>query len=101
MDYEIIIEGDQVLIKLSGNVWYENAPAIRELLLGHIESGYKKIIVDLEDLCYIDNNGLGILITSHKLALRLGSSFIIRSPRGVIKDLFTLTRLDKMLEIQE
>ena len=100
MIQEISIEENQVRVKLSGSIYVEEAAQLRESLLGYIEKGEKTFIVDLGGVDYIDSSGLGTLVAIQKRALQSGGSVVIKGLKGLVKDLFVLTRLDKVFEIQ-
>ena len=100
MIQEINIEENQVIVKLSGSIYVEEAAQLRESLTGHIEKGHKTFIIDLGGVDYIDSSGLGTLVAIQKRALQNGGSVVIKGLRGLVKDLFELTRLDKVFEIQ-
>lgn len=100
MIHEISIGENQVLVKLSGTFYVEEAAQLRRGLIGHIEKGQKTFIIDLGGVDYIDSSGLGTLVDIHKRALQHGGRVIIMGLHGLVKDLFELTRLDKVFEIQ-
>ena len=70
------------------------------LLLGYIEKEHKNFIIDFAGVDYIDSSGLGMLVAIRKRALENGGSIVIKGLHGLIKDLFVLTRLDKVFEIK-
>lgn len=94
------MEGEQVLVKISGSIYVEEAAQVRENLIGYIGKGYKDFIVDLGGVDYIDSSFLGTLITMQKRGLQNGGSVVIKGIHGPVNDLFVLTRLDKVFEIQ-
>ena len=97
---EITVEGNLVLVSLSGSIYVEEATQVRENLIGYIEKGHKTFIVDLGGVDYIDSSGLGALIAIHKRAIHNGGGVVIKGINGLVKELFVLTRLDRVLEIQ-
>lgn len=100
MIQEVTVLNDQVLVTLSGSIYVEEAAAIRENLISYIDRGNKTFVIDLSDVDYIDSSGLGVLVAIQKRALQNGGSVIIRGLKGLVKDLFELTRLTKVFEIQ-
>ena len=100
MIQEINIEENQVIVKLSGSIYVEEAAQLRESLIGHIDKGRKTFIIDLGGVDYIDSSGLGTLVAIQKRALQHGGSVVIKGLHGLVKDLFELTRLNRMFEIQ-
>jgi anti-sigma B factor antagonist len=100
MIQEITVTEKNVLVTLSGSIYVEEAAQIRKSLIGYIESGHKIFIVDLSNVDYIDSSGLGMLVAIQKKALQNGGNVIIKGVKGLVKDLFELTHLTKVFEIQ-
>ena len=100
MIQEITVTDTDVLVTLAGSIYVEEAAQIREILIGYIDSGHKTFIIDLGNVDYIDSSGLGTLVAIQKRALQNGGSVIIKGMKGLVKDLFELTRLTKVFEIR-
>ena len=100
MSQEISIKENQVLVKLSGSIYVEEAAQLRARLIECIEKGHKDLLIDLGGVDYIDSSGLGTLVAIHKRALQNGGSVDIKGLHGLVKELFELTRLDKVFDIQ-
>ena len=100
MIQEITVTDNHVVVNLSGSIYVEEAAQIRESLIDYIEKGHKTFVVDLGNVDYIDSSGLGTLVAIQKRALQNGGSVIIKNLKGLVKDLFELTRLTKVFEIQ-
>ena len=100
MIQEITVTDNHVVVNLSGSIYVEESAQIRESLIGYIEKGHKTFVVDLGNVDYIDSSGLGTLVGIQKRALQNGGSVIIKNLKGLVKDLFELTRLTKVFEIQ-
>ena len=100
MIQEITVTDNHVVVNLSGSIYVEEAAQIRESLIGYIEKGHKTFVVDLGNVDYINSSGLGTLVGIQKRALQNGGSVIIKNLKGLVKDLFELTRLTKVFEIQ-
>jgi anti-sigma B factor antagonist len=100
MIQEITVTDNHVVVNLSGSIYVEEAAQIRESLIGYIEKGHKTFVVDLGNVDYIDSSGLGTLVAIQNRALQNGGSVIIKNLKGLVKDLFELTRLTKVFEIQ-
>jgi len=100
MIQEFTVADQQVLLRLSGRMYVEEAVQLRDSLSGYIEKGHRTFIIDLSDVDYIDSSGLGMLVAIHKKALQKGGSVIIKGINGLVKELFELTRLTQVFEIQ-
>ena len=100
MFQETTVEENKVLVSLNGSIYVEEAAQLRESLIGYIDKGIKTFIIDLGGVDYIDSSGLGTLVAIQKQALQHGGSVTLKGLHGLVKDLFELTRLDKVFDIQ-
>lgn len=91
---------NQVLVTLSGSIYVEDAARLRESLVDYVGKGHKNFVIAFEGVDYIDSSGLGALVAIQKQALQKGGGVIITGIRGMVKDLFELTRLTKVFEIK-
>ncbi len=100
MIQEITITHDHVLVTLSGSIYIAEAGQLRENLFNHILEGHSTIVINFSDVDYIDSSGLGAIVAIHKRAMQGGGSVIVKGLQGLVKELFELTRLNFVLEIQ-
>jgi anti-sigma B factor antagonist len=91
---------DHILVTLSGRIYAGEAARLRASMLDCIEKGRSTFIVDLSGVDYIDSAGLGTLVAIQNRALKKDGRVIIKGIHGVVKDLFELTRLNFVFEIQ-
>ena len=100
MEIKTTINEGQVLVELSGKMYVEEATILREKLLSFMESGNKNFLIKISHVDYIDSSGLGVLVAIQKKALQMKGGVIISGATGVVKELFELTRLNKIFEMQ-
>ena len=100
MRQEIYVEDEKVMVNLSGSLFMEEAALLRQKLLLQLEKGYNQFVVNLSGVDYIDSSGLGVLVAVHKRALQNGGTVILIGMQGTVKELFELTRLDKVFDIR-
>ena len=75
----------------------------RPLLNRHIEGAAEpaqSLVVDLEQVVFIDSPGLGTLIYCDRLQRERGGRLVLTNLSGPIRDLFELVRLGDVLEIE-
>ena len=72
----------------------------RELLSEIKQSTCKVIVLDLDNLEWIDSAGLGMLILAKELAEKEELELVLRSPRGHVKSPLELGRFEKISNIQ-
>lgn len=91
---------NQVRVFLTGSIYIEEAKLIQEKIFGLIAHGHKRFALDLSEVDYIDSSGLGVFISINKQALKRGGGLEISGIKGIVKELFELTRLTKVFGIE-
>lgn len=76
----------------------KEAEEFKLLLSQDIESGWKKIIVDLSDCEFIDSTFLGALVVSLKKATSLGGDLKLVGFQSAVHSMFELTRMYRVFE---
>jgi anti-sigma B factor antagonist len=100
MIQKISLAENQVSVDLSGSIYVEDAVQLRESLLAYIARGHMNFVINVGAVDYIDSSGLGTLVAIQKRVLQNGGSVTVKDLQGLVKELFELTRLDKVFEIQ-
>jgi len=100
MGIDIAINNGQVTVTLSGSMYVEEAAILREKMIGFMESGHKEFIIKLNSVDYIDSSGLGVLVAIQKRALQMKGGVTLVGANGLVKELFELTRLNKVFAMQ-
>lgn len=100
MKQDFIVVNGEVIVSLTGSLYVEEAAALREKLLEYIQAGRRNFAIDLRSVDYIDSSGLGVLVAIQKRALQSGGKVVIKGLQGTVKELFEMTRLTKVFEIQ-
>jgi anti-sigma B factor antagonist len=85
---DLDVEGWTV-VAASGEIDVATAPAMRERLAELVDSGATRIVVDLEDVGFIDSTGLGVLVGALRRA---------RDQDGDVRLVCTNSRLLKVFE---
>jgi anti-sigma B factor antagonist len=100
MKYEFSIKGDVVIVKLSGGML--GGPESRKFhkkLIEHIEKGYRKFVLDLAKVTWMNSSGLGLLISVFTSIRRANGEVSMAAATERIKSLFTITLLDKIVKM--
>ncbi|HEY3423977.1 MAG TPA: STAS domain-containing protein [Negativicutes bacterium] len=94
-----VVDG-QVIVDLVGSMYVEDASILREKLIASMESGHKQFKINLNNVDYIDSSGLGVLVAIQKRALQMKGGVTIVGVKGTVKELFELTRLNQVFQMQ-
>lgn len=100
MIQEIKADGDHVYLRLKDKIYVDEAAMIREKLFPFLDAGCNRIVVDLSGVSYIDSSGLGVLVAILKRTRQQGGGVKLKGLDGDVLQLFELTRLTKVFEIE-
>jgi len=76
-----------------------NSDAFKAELVKLLDEHQKILILDLQELKYVDSAFLGALVSSLKYAMSLKLDIVLAGLRTDIRDLIKLIRLDKVFKI--
>lgn len=71
---------------------------LREAVAQALGLGHPQVVLDLEDLNFIDSAGLGEMVASRRRARDAGKRLVLATPRGKVRDLMELTRIGELIE---
>ncbi|WP_148612987.1 STAS domain-containing protein [Nocardioides rubriscoriae] len=74
-----------------------SARRLREVLVGLVERGTSRIVVDLGETTFVDSSGLGALIGGLKTARQAGGDLRVARVSPAVLSVFELTNLDRIL----
>ena len=93
------INGVSVLFVKEERIDAHNSSELKEALLHMIEQGDVTIIVQLEQVRFIDSSGLGALLSGYKNAAAKSGKLALACCRQQVLSMFELTRLNRVFEI--
>lgn len=101
MELDIVTEQTDgiCVMSLTGEVDVYTAPRLKETLIDQIESGCARIIVDLENISFIDSSGLGVLVGGLRRAKEHDGAIRLVCTRDNVLKIFRITGLDKVFPI--
>jgi len=93
------INGVSVLFVREERIDAHNSSELKEALLHMIEQGDVSIIVQLEQVRFIDSSGLGALLSGYKNAAAKSGKLALACCKQQVLSMFELTRLNRVFEI--
>lgn len=90
--------GVLVAFVLADQIDASSAGSFRDNILSRIEQGYKRIILDLTKVDFIDSSGLGAIISALK-NLGENGELAICGVNEPVMSLFRLTRMNRIFNI--
>lgn len=93
--------GGWTLLAAAGEIDVAAAPGLREQLVALIEAGRTRLVVDLEDVDFIDSTGLGVLVGALRRARGAEGDLRLVCTNSRLLKVFDVTGLDEVFSIAE
>ena|SRR2546430_4907877 len=91
--------GDVSILDLSGKITIGAGNVqLRDAVRKLIESGHKKILLNLGDVSYVDSSGIGELVSSFTTTSNAGGHLKLLNLTKKIQDLLAITKLLTVFE---
>lgn len=87
------------VIELSGIINSASSQDLRQRLNEVVEKGAKIVLIDFENVTFMDSSGLGALVLAFKSLRAANSKLVLCSINEQVRILFELTSMDKVFEI--
>ena len=93
------VDGTSVVTLDGRIVLGEESQALRQKLKSLIAEGNKKIILNMDNIKYIDSAGLGILVAAHVNAKLQGASLILSNLGTKFQEILQITKLVTVFQV--
>jgi len=93
------LDDDLGVIVLSGEVDIYTAPQFKECLLELLDSGVKRLVVDLSQITFIDSTALGVLIGGVRRVHSSGGAMTIVVTTRPVERVLSITGLDRVFSM--
>jgi anti-sigma B factor antagonist len=91
--------GQITVVDLNGKITIgEGDVILREKVQEILETGQKKVLLNLEKVSYMDSAGIGELVACYKRTKEKGGNVKLLKPSGKVSDLLALTKLEEVFE---
>lgn len=101
MKIDTRISHDVVIFDINGEIDLYNSSNIKDKLRDYLEKSYKKVIINLDRVTYIDSSGIGSLISSQSTLKKINGALRIINIHDSVKRVFELTKLTSFFKIYE
>lgn len=104
MDIKVSVReatGECSVVDLGGEIDVYTSPKVKDAIGGLIDRGVYNLVINLENVRYIDSTGLGVLIGGLKRVREHGGSVNLVCTNPQIKKIFDITGLVKIFGIFE
>jgi len=90
-----------VILEPHGRLTIETTHYFRRAIARRIDQGWNRLIVDIQNIDYIDSAGLGALVYAYTSCKRRGTRLVLVRVFGKNRELLTLTRLLTVFDVYE
>lgn len=101
MDINTRSKGEVVVLDIAGEIDLYNAPEIKDIINKLIEEKQYNVVINLEQVSYIDSSGIGALISSLSNLKKYQGGLKIINVYASVRKVFELTKLTSFFEIYE
>lgn len=90
------------IVDVTGDITLYNSPQVRKVLLDLLrEKHVPRVIVNLQNVRYIDSAGVASLVEGLKVSRDLNSGFALYGLSRTTREVLELTRLIKVFEVHD
>ncbi|MBX3728885.1 MAG: STAS domain-containing protein [Candidatus Sumerlaeia bacterium] len=75
--------------------------AVREMLMRHVNSGKNRIVLDFQDVEFVDSSFLGLMIVLLKRVTAQGGDLRLCHLQTPLRGIFELMRLDRLFAVYD
>jgi anti-sigma B factor antagonist len=87
------------VVTVDGEIDVATSPTLRERLIGLVNEGSTRLVLDLEAVDFLDSTGLGTIVSVLKRTRTHGGDLRLVCTEARIRRLFEITGLDKALPL--
>jgi len=92
--------GGVTIIDMVGRITLgEGSTLLRDLVRQNLETGHKKIVMNMAGINYIDSTGLGELVSAYRLVKSQDGELKLMNLNKKVSDLLQITRLYAVFDI--
>jgi len=101
-NYNIETKENLQIVSLSGSLMEKTeANELVSEIENYVSEGFNKIILNLENLKYLNSSGLSVLITILTKCRNTGGEVVISNLSDKVKELFLITKLNTVFTVTE
>ncbi len=99
MEIKVDVDGCKATLELAGKLTVQTSPALSEKI-DELQDGVCDLDIDLTAVDYIASAGLRVLVAADKLAVRRGGRMRLLHPVDEVAEVFEMTGLSEVFEIE-
>ena len=100
MKYSLSKDGTSATIQMSGRLTFEDHKSFRSLIGELSAGGINHVVVDMNQLEFIDSVGLGLLLIMRDDLVNRQGRFSLKNPTGEVKRIFSISHASSIFTIE-
>lgn len=92
-------DGDVHVIEVAGYVDFDVAPQLKKFIVGRIEQGDRRLVVDLSTAGFIDSTAIGVLVGALKRMRTAGGSLVVVCSDNNVFSTFEIVGLEHVIPL--
>lgn len=91
---------DAVVVRIAGEINLYSAQIMKEKFFQLLDRGFMYLLVNMENVKYIDSSGLGVFMATHSRLVKMGKGGIaVFSPSSQVNKILELTKLKSLIKV--
>lgn len=99
MEYRSDLEGDRLVIHLSGMLTFDDHESFRAVVTTIVDSEVGAVVMDLSGLSMIDSAGIGMLLLANDRAGKQNKLMRLRGVSGHVAKVVELSKIEQLIPI--
>lgn len=99
MEINIGMDGDTVVLDLSGDLVASSAEELKAQVAKLIEKNFRYVMLDMGKVGFMDSSGLGACMAVHKTLAEKSGLVVCAQPSDAVSKIFRITRADKKIAV--
>ena len=101
MDLKLAVQdhGDQAMINVGGEIDLATSPQLQAVLVVLVDRGLHQLIIDLEQVSFLDYAGVGMLVDARRRVQEHGGSLRLVRPAPLVRRVLEVTGMTAVFPI--
>lgn len=94
-----VLDGDVRVLRVAGDVDFEAAPALKRRIIGRIDGGELRLVIDLSAVGFIDSTAIGVLVGAIKRLRAGGGALAVVCDNEAVRGIFEVVGLENVIPL--
>lgn len=97
MQIDVKRKGDVAVARICGELDHSTAKQVRDVLTGAINQGANRVILDMDELYFMDSSGIGVLLGRYNELKKRGGQLCVKNINNQIDKVFRVSGLYQVI----